>query len=153
MRTLTDASDRDFRVRRRKETTDSRQEEEFRKSERERTEEKTPNTEWKTLGPGGAPNAENTDSPQEGRTERREVNSLKNPGPNASEPSHGPGGSWLSKVRSFIGLRSPHLYKREQGKKTGDEGRAGVGNRKKGTGFAPRALLVRTKKESDNTCQ
>ncbi|KAJ1125209.1 hypothetical protein NDU88_003643 [Pleurodeles waltl] len=55
MRTLTDASDPDFRVRRRKETTDSRQRDEFRNSEGERTEEKTPNTEWKTLDPGGAP--------------------------------------------------------------------------------------------------
>ncbi|KAJ1082635.1 hypothetical protein NDU88_002800 [Pleurodeles waltl] len=132
MRTLTDASDPDFRVRWRKEMTDSRQREEFRKSERERTEEKTPNAEWKVLGPGGAPNAEKKDSPQEGRTERREENSPKNPKPNASESSHGPGGSWLRKVRSFIGLCNPYLYKGEQGKETGARGEGwGLGTGKR----------------------
>ncbi|KAJ1120377.1 hypothetical protein NDU88_008547 [Pleurodeles waltl] len=93
MRTLIDASEPDFRVRQRKETTDSRQEEkEFRKSEREQTEKKTPNTEWRGLKLGGAPNAETKDSPQEGRTERREEYSPKNPETNDSESSHGPGG-------------------------------------------------------------
>ncbi|KAJ1124820.1 hypothetical protein NDU88_003269 [Pleurodeles waltl] len=126
MRTLTDASDPDFRVRWRKETTDSRKGEKFRESERERTEEKTPNGDWKVLGPEGTPDAEKEDSPQEGRTERRDENPTKNPETNASESSHGPGGSWLSNVRSFIGLRTPNLYKREQGKETGRT-RGGLG--------------------------
>ncbi|KAJ1191528.1 hypothetical protein NDU88_000844 [Pleurodeles waltl] len=99
MRTLLDASDPDFRVRQRKETTDSQKGVECQESEEERTEEKTPNTEWKTPGPGGAPNAGTKDSPQDGRIERHEEKFPKNPGINASEPSHDPGGSWLNKTR------------------------------------------------------
>ncbi|KAJ1210661.1 hypothetical protein NDU88_006023 [Pleurodeles waltl] len=86
MRTLSDASDPDFRVRHRKETTDSQKGVECRGSERERTEEKTPNTECKTPGPGGAPNAGTKDFPLDGRTERREEKSPKNQEINASQP-------------------------------------------------------------------
>ncbi|KAJ1125220.1 hypothetical protein NDU88_003654 [Pleurodeles waltl] len=89
MGTISDASDPDFRVRQRKETTDSQKGVERRESEEEQMEEKTPSRGSRTWGPGGEPNTRTTDFPQVWRTEGREEKFLKSPEINVSKPSHG----------------------------------------------------------------
>ncbi|KAJ1203225.1 hypothetical protein NDU88_007018 [Pleurodeles waltl] len=126
MGTLSDASDPDFRVRPRKETTDSPKGAERRETEdADSAKGEKPNPETRSLGPEEERNT---------GTEESALTIPKNPRTNATEPSHDPGGSWLRKVRSFIGLSEIKHSKGKQGRETGHKGEAGKGSGEKGTG-------------------
>ncbi|KAJ1163903.1 hypothetical protein NDU88_004355 [Pleurodeles waltl] len=139
MGTLSDASDLDFRVQPRKETTDSPKGPERRETEdADSTKEETPIPETRSLGPEVERNT--------GREERA-LTVPKNPRTNATEPSHDPGGSWLHKVRSFIGLSEIKHSKGKQGRETGHEGKAGKGSGEKGHGVHTKNTVTITKEE------
>ncbi|KAJ1119680.1 hypothetical protein NDU88_007865 [Pleurodeles waltl] len=115
-------------------------------SEEEETKEKTPSRGSRTQDPRREPNTRTTGFPQDWRSEGCTEKFQKNPDINTNKPSHDPAGSWLSKVRSFIGLPNVYLQKWKQGGETGHKGRAGGGNWEKGTGFTPRARSVSIEK-------
>ncbi|KAJ1106116.1 hypothetical protein NDU88_003519 [Pleurodeles waltl] len=97
MGTLSEASDPDFGVRPRKETTDSQEGVKRRESGEEERKEKTPSRGSRTLDPRREPNTRTAGFLQDWRTEGCAEQFPKSPEINASKPSHDPGGSWLSK--------------------------------------------------------
>ncbi|KAJ1209898.1 hypothetical protein NDU88_005269 [Pleurodeles waltl] len=93
MGTPSDASDADFQIRERKETTDFK-EGEFRAEPRKTEEERPPDAEREVFGPDKTPKTREADS-----TRSRDTTVYKS--------RHDPGGSWLNKRES----RDPGIRK------------------------------------------